>query len=97
MSKIIIFPCRHRERTGSGGDLADPRHNDHKKPHVHTYLKRFGARKAEANALVVRPRQGRQLCREAIFNYVDEPGSEAYDLDEARKKARRAIAARRAP
>ena len=56
--------------TGSGGDLADPDHADHFKPYVQNYLREFGARKVEANALVVRPEAGRKLCRDAILKYV---------------------------
>jgi hypothetical protein len=48
--------------TGSGGNLADPRHPDHFKPYVQNYIHEFGARKVEANALVVRPEAGRKLC-----------------------------------
>jgi hypothetical protein len=85
--------------TGAGGDLADPRHHDHKKPYVQTYLNRFGARKVEANALVVRPAQGRDLCHEAIIQYIDGGGIEAWriDLETAREEVRRAIAERMAP
>jgi hypothetical protein len=84
--------------TSSGGNLADPRHEDHNKPYVQTYLKRFGARKVEANALVVRPKQGRRLCQEAILKYIDPDGVAAYqaDLTEAREQARTAIAERMA-
>jgi hypothetical protein len=57
--------------TGSGRDLASPKHPDHYKPHVQTYLQRFGARKVEANALVTRPQAARILCQEAVFRYVD--------------------------
>jgi hypothetical protein len=49
--------------TGSGGRLDDPRHPDHYKQYVQSYLAQFGARKVEANALVVRPQAGRDLCR----------------------------------
>jgi hypothetical protein len=85
--------------TGSGSDLADPRHNDHDKPYVQNYLRRFGARKVEANALVVRPEQGRQLCRDAILQYVHDDGIDAYrrGLATAREEARRAVAERMAP
>lgn len=40
-----------------------------------SYLAQFGARKVEANALVVRAEAGRELCRQAILKYVpeDEP------------------------
>lgn len=56
--------------TGSGKDLADPRHPDHSKPYVQCYLKQFGARKVEANALVVAPDAARALCRRAIESYL---------------------------
>ena len=59
--------------TGSGKSLADPKHPDHFKAYVQTYLRRFGARKVEANALVARPEAGRELCRQAILRYV--PGN----------------------
>jgi len=58
--------------TGSGGDLADPDHADHFKPYVQNYLREFGARKVEANALVVRPDAGRKLCLDAILRYVPQ-------------------------
>ena len=41
--------------TGAGGRLDDPRHPDHDKAYVQDYLRRFGVRKVEANALVARP------------------------------------------
>jgi hypothetical protein len=85
--------------TSSGGDLASPNHKDHFKPYAQNYLQRFGARKVEANALVVRPEQGRQLCRDAIVKYIDDDGIAAYqtDLEAAREQAREAIALRMAP
>jgi hypothetical protein len=53
--------------TSSGGQLDDPEHNDHDKPYVQDYIAKFGARKCEANALVVEPEVGRELCRSAIL------------------------------
>jgi hypothetical protein len=64
--------------TGSGRSLADPRHKDHKQAYVQDYLKRFGVRKVEANALVVRPDAGRELCRQAILKYLPEDAPEKY-------------------
>lgn len=70
--------------TGSGGYLAEvvdgqivqgktkagrPHPNFHL-PYVQEYLKDFGVRKCEANALVVRPTEGQDLCREAIEKYL---------------------------
>ena len=65
--------------TGSRRRLDDPRHPDHAKPFVQNYLKRFGARKVEANALVVRPNAGRELCHQAITKYVAPGSVRAYE------------------
>jgi hypothetical protein len=51
--------------------LDDRRHPDHFKDYVQSYIRKFGVRKVEANALVVRPEAGRALCRDAILEYVD--------------------------
>jgi hypothetical protein len=67
--------------TSSGGRLDDPRHPDHQKPYVQSYLQRFGARKVEANALVIRPRAGRDLCRRAILRYVWQSAVTRYERD----------------
>jgi hypothetical protein len=79
--------------TGSGGDLADPGHDDHFKPYVQEYLARFGARKVEANALVKRPEAGRKLCRDAILKYVPATAPARYQrkLVRLQNKARREI------
>jgi hypothetical protein len=58
--------------TSSGEDLANRKHPDHSKPYVQNYLARFGARKVEANALVVRPEAGRRLCLDAIRRFVPD-------------------------
>jgi hypothetical protein len=46
----------------------DPRHTDHGKAYVQDYFRRYGARKVEANALVVAPELGRDLCRAPSLN-----------------------------
>jgi len=65
---------------------------------VQGYLKRFGARKVEANALVARPDAGRALCRQAILRYVPESSIKEYrrKLSAVREELRQAIAARMA-
>jgi len=77
--------------TGSGGDLADPDHPDHFKPYVQSYLHEFGARKVEANALVVRKEAGRKSCRDAILKYVPQTAVAKF---ERRLKLRQARAHR---
>lgn len=60
-------PC---SQCGGPKRLDDPHHPNYKLPYVQDYLRTVGARKCEANALVVNPTAGRQLCREAIERYV---------------------------
>jgi hypothetical protein len=82
--------------TSSGGNLADPRHPDHHKSYVQSYLKQFGARKVEANALIVRPEAGRELCRQAILKYVPASAIAKYEnkLKHAQNVVRKEIAKR---
>jgi len=84
--------------TSSGRNLADPKHPDHFKPYVQSYLKRFGARKVEANALVARPNAGRELCRQAILRYLPEAAIAGYRhrIAAERAKLRQAIVERMA-
>jgi hypothetical protein len=70
--------------------LNDPRHPDHQKLYVQSYLERFGARKCEANALVTRPEAGRELCRQAILRHIDQDAILEYErqLADAREELR---------
>jgi hypothetical protein len=76
-----------------GDDLADPKHPDHYKDYVQDYLRHFGARKCEANALVVQPAAGRQLCRAAILQYVPErePRRYRFSLQRPREELQAAL------
>ena len=64
--------------TSSGDRLDSPRHPDHYKPYVQSYLEQYGAKKVEANALVVRSEAGRELCRQAILKYVNDDAPQGY-------------------
>jgi hypothetical protein len=79
--------------TGGGKDLADPSHGIHWNRDVQDYIKRFGARKVEADALVTRPEAGRGLCEDAIRRYVDPEGIEKWKraVKRERKKMRAAL------
>jgi hypothetical protein len=50
--------------------LNDKRHPDHNKPYVQDYLRKYGVRKVESDALIKKPDAGRELCRQAILKYV---------------------------
>jgi hypothetical protein len=79
--------------TSSGEELNDPDHNDHNKDYVQSYIDRFGVKKCEANALVVEPEVGRELCRNAIFEHVPATAPARYrrKLTSARKRLQREI------
>lgn len=82
--------------TSSGGNLNDRNHSDHKKEYVQNYIAQYGVKKCEANALVVQPNLGRDLCRNAILEYLDEDSPEEYEdrLEPYREQLREALDAR---
>ncbi len=65
--------------TGSGASLDDLGHRDHEKPYVQNYIREYGVRKVEANVLVVRPDAGRELCRQAILQYLSDDAPVDYE------------------
>lgn len=71
--------------TGSGKNLADPNHKHFHMTYMQDYIKNYGVRKCEANALVVRPEQGRDLCRSAIERYL---GSDAINRFKCKEEVR---------
>lgn len=56
--------------TGSGGNLADPTHKDHNTSYVQEWINTVGRHKCEANAIIIRPKEARQICRNAIEKYL---------------------------
>ncbi len=64
--------------TSSGLSLADPSHRFHHLPEVQTWLSEIGERKVEANALVVAPEAGRDLCRKAIEAWLGKDALERF-------------------
>jgi hypothetical protein len=79
--------------TGSGKDLGSVKHHQHFNTNVQDYIRKYGKRKCEANALVTRIEEARELCRDAILRYVPSTAVEAYErkLKTARGKLRRAM------
>lgn len=70
--------------TGSKKNLASPEHKNYYMPYVQDYLKTVGVRKCEANALVKRKQEGRQLCVDVIIKYL---GIDAKDRFEKKRQA----------
>jgi hypothetical protein len=64
--------------TGSGKNLADPHHKNHHMEYIQSYISSYGVRKCEANALVIRPDQARELCQDAIEQYLGEDALERF-------------------
>ena len=64
--------------TGSGKDLANPSHNDFNKPYVQDYIKKYGERKCEANAIVVIPELAKQLLLNTLLKYFSNKEFEDY-------------------
>jgi hypothetical protein len=58
--------------TGSKKNLASPSHPNHRLPYVQRYLREYGPRKCEANAVVTTPDAARDLVREAIESIVGD-------------------------
>jgi hypothetical protein len=73
--------------------LDDERHPDHNKPYVQTYLKAYGPRKVESDALLKVPEIGRELCRQAILKYVPASAPRRYhaQLRPMREELRREL------
>lgn len=66
--------------TGSGKNLASPSHKNFKMPYVQEYLRNFGERKCEANAIVVYPQIARDFVREAIEEYLGKDAKDRFAL-----------------
>ena len=56
--------------TGSGKNLASPSHKNHRMDYVQNYLKEYGVRKCEANAILKVKKAGKELCEGAIQFYL---------------------------
>ncbi len=69
--------------TSSGKDLSDPGHKNHLDRNVQDYLKKFGARKCEANALLRDPKAAKQILLGAVRKYVSDEA--LADFEERRR------------
>lgn len=76
--------------TGSKLDLSNPKHADHKKAYVQDYLKAYGVRKCEANAILPIKELAIQDCERTILKHLGSESSKEYDkkLKEAQKAVR---------
>jgi hypothetical protein len=58
--------------TGSGMNLASPTHRNYKMPYVQEYIKKFGIKKCEANAIIPIPEEAKNLVESSIISFVGE-------------------------
>lgn len=74
--------------TSSGKDLSDPSHQFYRDNvfGVREYIAQYGARKCEANAVVVKSQMGRQMLQDTIDKWL---GPDAYELHQERLEAER--------
>lgn len=75
------YPCPVCKRPKR---LDDPHHPNHNMEYVQEYIRTIGIRKCEANALVVRAPQARELCRGAIERFL---GRDAKDRFASKREA----------
>ena len=70
--------------TGSGKNLADKSHKNHYYDHVQDYLRKYGVRKCEANAIVPMPDIARNFVEDSIRQFL---GHDAKSRFEAKRQA----------
>lgn len=73
--------------TSSGGDLADPSHTCHSFPYVQDYLREFGTRKVEANALIANPTAARALIRDELWQWLSHAGDKQWEEENRQASA----------
>ncbi len=64
--------------TGSKKDLASPSHKNYKMKYVQDYIKTFGVRKCEANAIVIIPEIARMFVDDTIKSYLGQDAEERF-------------------
>jgi len=64
--------------TGSKRDLGSPSHKNFKMPYVQEYIKKFGIRKCEANAIVTIPETARDFVDDTIKEYLGRDAEERF-------------------
>lgn len=76
--------------TGSGKNLGSPNHKNHFMPYVQEYIKNFGKRKCEANAIVPMPKIAREFVEGVIKEYLGEDAEERFfaKRDKVRKEVK---------
>ena len=61
-----------------GIGLENPKHPNHEMPYVQEYIEKFGARKCEANAIVIIPKIARKFVDDIIKSYLGKDAEERF-------------------
>lgn len=84
--------------TASGKDMANPKHFCYIRNmyHVREYIEKYGARKCEANSVVVVPELGRRMLIDAIARFLGEDAYEKHQevIEERKEEIRELITAK---
>ncbi len=59
-----------KDKRLSGIGLENPKHPSHNMPYVQKYLKKYGGRKCEANAIITIPKKAQKLAEDVIQKYL---------------------------
>jgi hypothetical protein len=80
-------------QTGSGMDLSDPKHTQHRNANVQAYIEQFGVRKCEADAIAVHPEEVEAIIDAAVADRVSLLAVERWReaLADARSDAREIV------
>lgn len=73
--------------TGSGKNLASPKHHNFTMPYVQEYLRNYGERKCEANVLVTTPDKAKKLMRDTIESYLGQDALSRYESKRERVRS----------
>ena len=60
-------------------DLSNPKHADHNKEYVQTYIKKYGVRKCEANAILIIKEKAIEELETKLLNYLGDDPFKIYD------------------
>ncbi len=83
----------NKELNKRGIGLDHPKHPDHQKKYVQEYIKKYGARKVEANALMKDVKAARRLLEDTILKYISSYALYDYEksLIDTRAELKKAV------
>jgi hypothetical protein len=65
--------------TGSKRNLADPSHKNYHMKYLQDYIRKYGVRKCEANAIVPMPIEAKKLVKDTIIRYLGKNAASRFE------------------